>query len=51
LASVLGFVGGYILFKKITSSREVKEWIALIRESKDILKKLLDEQKRRNGSN
>jgi len=47
----MGLVGGYVLFKKITNSAEVKEWLALMRESKEALKKLLDEYREQNGRN
>jgi hypothetical protein len=50
LASIFGIVGGYVLWKKISGSKELLEWIALLRESKDTLKELLKEYKKTNGN-
>jgi hypothetical protein len=43
-------LGSYLLFKKITKSRELQEWIGLVRESKETLKKILEEYNKRNGN-
>jgi hypothetical protein len=43
-------LGSYLLFKKITKSRELQEWIGLLRESKETLKKILEEYNKRNGN-
>lgn len=47
MTSVLGALGAYLVWRKIR--KEVLEWVALLRESKDTLKKLLEEYKKQNG--
>jgi hypothetical protein len=42
-------LGSWMLFKKITKNKELQEWIAMFRESKGILKELLEEYKTHNG--
>jgi hypothetical protein len=45
----LTILGSAMLFKKIMKNKELQEWIAMFRESKDILRDLLEEYKAHNG--
>lgn len=45
----LTILGSYLLWKKISKSKELQDWIGILRESKDILKKLESQYKKANG--